>query len=38
MLALLSRVLSQCTELDLEHSTTVVDQHRVRRRSLPILD
>ena len=37
-LALLSRVLDQCTELDLEHSITVVDQHRVRRRSLPILD
>ena len=38
MLALLNRVLGQCTELDLEHSITVVDQHRVRRRTLPILD
>jgi predicted nuclease of predicted toxin-antitoxin system len=38
MLALLDRVLGQGTELDLEHSITVVDQHRVRRRTLPVLE
>ena len=38
MLALLDRVLGQGAELDLEHSITVVDQHRVRRRTLPIVD
>jgi predicted nuclease of predicted toxin-antitoxin system len=38
MLALLDRVLGQGTELDLEHSITVVDQHRVRRRTLPIME
>ena len=38
MLALLDRVLGQSTELDLEHSITMVDKHRVRRRRLPILD
>jgi len=38
MLALLDRVLLQAAELDLEHSITVVDQHRVRRRALPITD
>jgi hypothetical protein len=38
MLALLDRVLGQSTELDLEHSITIVDKHRVRRRRLPILD
>lgn len=35
-LTLLDRVLAQADELDLEHSVTVVDQHRVRRRALPI--
>jgi predicted nuclease of predicted toxin-antitoxin system len=38
MLALLDRVLLQTIEVDLEHSITVVDQHRVRRRGLPITD
>jgi len=38
MLALLDRVLLQGAELDLEHSITVVDQRRVRRRGLPITD
>jgi predicted nuclease of predicted toxin-antitoxin system len=38
MLALLDRVLGQSTKLDLEHSITIVDKHRVRRRRLPILD
>jgi predicted nuclease of predicted toxin-antitoxin system len=38
MLALLDRVLLQTLELELEHSITVVDQHRVRRRGLPITD
>ena len=38
MLALLDRVLLQAAELDLEHSITVVDQRRVRRRGLPITD
>ena len=38
MLALLDRVLLQATELDLEHSITVVDRGRVRRRGLPITD
>ena len=36
MLALLDRVLAQSEGLDLEHSITVVDQHRVRRRTLPL--
>jgi len=34
MLALLDRVLAQSDTLDLERSITVVDQHRIRRRSL----
>jgi predicted nuclease of predicted toxin-antitoxin system len=38
MLALLDRILAQADELDLEHSIAVVDQHRIRRRSLPITD
>lgn len=38
MLALLDRVLAQAGALDLERSITVVDQHRVRRRRLPIAD
>jgi len=38
MLALLDRVLAQSDTLDLERSITVVDQHRIRRRSLPITD
>jgi predicted nuclease of predicted toxin-antitoxin system len=38
MLALLDRVLAQSSELDLEHSISVVDQHRIRRRSLPLTD
>jgi predicted nuclease of predicted toxin-antitoxin system len=38
MLALLDRVLAQSDTLELERSITVVDQHRIRRRSLPIKD
>lgn len=38
MLALLDRVLAQSGTLELERSITVVDQHRIRRRSLPIKD
>jgi predicted nuclease of predicted toxin-antitoxin system len=38
MLALLDRVLAQSTTLDLERSISVVDQHRVRRRSLPLTE
>ena len=38
MLALLDRVLAQSETLELERSITVVDQHRIRRRSLPIKD
>ena len=36
MLALLDRVLARAHELDLAHSITVVDRHRIRRRPLPI--
>ena len=36
MLALLDRVLGQATTLDLDHSITVVDHGRIRRRPLPI--
>ncbi len=36
MLGLLDRVLAQGQ--DLEHSITVIDRHRVRRRNLPITD
>jgi predicted nuclease of predicted toxin-antitoxin system len=35
MLALLDRVLARAAELDLEHSITVVDRARIRRRRLP---
>ena|SRR6266542_3632346 len=35
MLALLDRVLAQASRLDLEHSITVVDRHRIRHRRLP---
>lgn len=35
MLALLDRVLAQGATLDLEHSITVVDRARIRRRPLP---
>jgi predicted nuclease of predicted toxin-antitoxin system len=38
MLALLDRVLAQSDTFELERSITVVDQHRIRRRSLPIKD
>jgi hypothetical protein len=38
MLALLDRVLAQSGTLELERSITVVDQHRIRRRSLLIKD
>lgn len=38
MLALLDRVLAQSDTLVLDRSITVVDQHRIRRRSLPIKD
>lgn len=36
MLTLLDRVLAQSDGLDLECSITVVDRHRIRRRSLPL--
>jgi predicted nuclease of predicted toxin-antitoxin system len=36
MLGLLARVLTRAEELDLEHSITVIDRHRIRRRRLPI--
>lgn len=35
MLALLDRVLAEASRLDLEHSVTVVDRHRIRHRRLP---
>jgi len=35
MLALLDRVLAEATRLDLEHSVTVIDRHRIRHRRLP---
>jgi hypothetical protein len=38
VLALLDRVLAQSSTIDLERSTTVVDQHRIRHRSLPLAD
>ena len=38
MLALLDRVLAQADTLKLESSITVVDHHRIRRRSLPLTD
>jgi predicted nuclease of predicted toxin-antitoxin system len=38
MLGLLDRVLAQAETLNLEGSITVVDQHRIRRRSLPVTD
>jgi len=38
MLALLDRVLAQAETLNLERSITVVDRHRIRRRSLPVMD
>jgi predicted nuclease of predicted toxin-antitoxin system len=38
MLALLDRVLAQSDALDIEHSISVVDEHRIRRRSLPLTD
>jgi hypothetical protein len=36
MLALLDRVLAQAETLELDRSITVVDQHRIRRRGLPL--
>jgi hypothetical protein len=36
MLRLLSRVLGRAEQLDLEHSITVVERGRIRRRALPI--
>jgi predicted nuclease of predicted toxin-antitoxin system len=38
MLALLDRVLEQAETLNLESSITVVDQRRIRRRRLPLVD
>jgi predicted nuclease of predicted toxin-antitoxin system len=38
MLALLDRVLAHSATLNLESSITVVDQHRIRHRSLPLTD
>ena len=38
MLDLLDRVLAQAETLNLERSITVVDQHRIRRRGLPVTD
>jgi len=37
MLKLLDRVLATVAEVELEHSVTVVDRRRIRRRRLPIL-
>ena len=37
-LALLDRVLAQSNTLDLECWITVVDQHKIRRRTLPLTD
>jgi len=34
MLALLDRVLAEAGRLDLEHSVTVIDRHRIRHRRL----
>jgi predicted nuclease of predicted toxin-antitoxin system len=36
MLRLLSRILARADQLELEHSITVVDRSRIRRRALPI--
>jgi len=36
VLRLLSRVLGRAEQLDLEHSITVVERGRIRRRALPI--
>ena len=36
MLRLLSRVLGRAEQLDVEHSITVVERGRIRRRALPI--
>jgi hypothetical protein len=36
MLELLDRVLAAVSADDLEHSVTVVDRHRIRRRQLPL--
>lgn len=36
MLGLLDRVLGRAAELELEHSITVIDRKRVRRRRLPV--
>jgi predicted nuclease of predicted toxin-antitoxin system len=38
MLTLLDRVLAESATLDLERSITVIDQHRIRRRRLPLAD
>jgi predicted nuclease of predicted toxin-antitoxin system len=38
MLAPLDRVLAQGATVDLESSITVVDQHRIRHRRLPLTD
>lgn len=38
MLGLLDRVLARAAELDLEHSITVVDRARIRRRPLPTIE
>lgn len=38
MLSLLDRVIAQADSLNLEHSIAVVDQHRIRRRTLPLTD
>jgi hypothetical protein len=38
MLALLDRVLAQAGTVDLESSITVVDQHRIRHRRLPLTE
>jgi predicted nuclease of predicted toxin-antitoxin system len=36
ILRLLSRVLGRADQLDLEHSITVVERGRIRRRALPL--
>jgi predicted nuclease of predicted toxin-antitoxin system len=35
MLVLLDRVLAEASRLDLEHSVTVIDRHRISHRRLP---
>jgi len=38
MLRLIERVLAQAETLSLDRSITIVDRHRIRRHSLPVMD